>query len=90
MRSKRSAMKKICFVFVLLGLSLLYVASRTQVVELGYEVSHLRTDVMELQRTNNLLKSQIAKSKSTPVLAQWAKRLNLSPPRGDQVLTFED
>lgn len=90
MRPRGSMMKKIGSVFVLLIFALLYVASRTQVVELGYEVSHLRADVAETNRTNRLLRSQIAKAKATSTLANWAKQLHLAPPRGDQVLVLED
>ena len=81
--------RKIILVFVALGLALLYVGSRIKVVELGYEVSKLQSQVNEMTRENSLLKSKVASGSSTARLAEWAKRLNMAPPEAKQVLFLE-
>lgn len=89
MKEIKRASKKILLVLCLLGLALLYAASRIQVIEKGYEVSKLRAKIGEMERANGLLRSKVAAAKSTEKLARWTQRLQFSPPKPDQVLFVE-
>lgn len=89
MKEIKRASKKILVVLCLLGLALLYAASRIQVIEKGYEVSKLRAKLGEMERTNGLLRSKVAAAKSTSMLARWTEKLQFAPPKPGEVLFVE-
>ena len=78
--------KRILQILVVLGLALLYAGSRIKMVELGYEVSRLRSEIAEMNRENALLKSKAAQKKSADRLSQWAQNLGMATPAADRVL----
>lgn len=83
-------LKKIFLLVGAMGLALLYAASRIQIVEMGYEVSRIQSKVMEMRRTNSLLKSKLALAKATGRLDLWSRNLNMMLPEQRQILLVEE
>ena len=81
--------RKIILVFIVLLFALSYAWSRIKVVELGYEVSKLQSQVSEMARDNSLLRSKVAAGGSTSRLADWARRFGMTPPDAAHVLFLE-
>lgn len=83
-------LKKIFFLVGVMGLALLYAASRIQRVEIGYEVSRQQAKVLEMRRTNKLLKSKLAMAKATSRLDLWSRELQMTLPSLKQILWVEE
>lgn len=83
-------LKKIFFLAAVMGLALLYAASRIQIVEMGYEVSRRQAKVTEMRRTNKLLKSKLALAKATSRLDIWSRELRMTLPSLPQILWVEE
>ncbi|MDO8528262.1 MAG: hypothetical protein Q7T03_11350 [Deltaproteobacteria bacterium] len=82
--------KKIFLVLIFLSLALLFAGSRIKVVQLGYEVSRLKSGAAEMVRNNSLLKSKAAEMQSTGKLAEWALKLEMTTPAASQVLFIKE
>jgi cell division protein FtsL len=75
-------------VIVLVALFLVW--ARIQVIQLGYEVSRLRKDVMELGQRRDLLEADVAKLKSPERLETTATvRFGMRSPMGDEVVVLK-
>ena len=79
--------------FSLLGcgmlVALLFVWTRIQVIQLGYEVSRVRKDVTELTRQRDLLQAEIAQLKTPDRLSKVASdRFGMRLPMGDEVVAL--
>lgn len=83
-------LKKIFLLVVVMGLALLYAASRIQIVEMGYEVSRIQSKVTEMRRTNSLLKSKLALAKATSRMDVWSRELGMTLPSLQQILWIEE
>lgn len=78
--------RKIFFIFVVLGVALLFAWSRIRVIELGYEVSGLKSEIEKMKQNNSLLKSRLAKAISTEELARLALQHRMQGPASDKIL----
>ncbi|MDP2600143.1 MAG: hypothetical protein Q8P84_05340 [Deltaproteobacteria bacterium] len=81
--------KRILQILVVLSLALLYAGSRIKMVELGYEVSRVKSEISEMKRENALLRSRVAQGKSADRLSQWAIKLGMTTPGADRVLFLD-
>ena len=79
-------LKKIIGVLIVLAMAVLYVYSRIEVVEMGYQVSRLKSRVTEMERTNSLLKSKAAGARATIKLDVWSRELGMALPEQSQIL----
>jgi len=67
--------------------ALLFVWTRIQVIQLGYEVSRVRKEVTDLMRQRDLLQSEIAQLKALDRLSKIAAdRFGMRLPMGDEVV----
>ncbi|MDO8493984.1 MAG: hypothetical protein Q7S68_01430 [Deltaproteobacteria bacterium] len=82
--------KKVLLLGLVLAFALLYAWSRVHVVELGYAVSRLKGECEELERSNGLFRSKVAKRASTEELVSFAQKFGMVPPRQDQIIFMED
>ncbi len=82
--------RRLVQLLIVLAMALLYVGSRIKIVELGYEVSRLRSEISETKRENALLKSKVAHARSTERLAEWAERLGMTTPAANRVLFLNE
>ena len=78
-------MRRFLLILFFLAVALAYAGSRIRVVELGYKVSKLKTEVEGLRRKNGVLKSEVAKALATVNLSGWSGKLGLASPRADQI-----
>lgn len=81
--------KRIILLLIVLSLALLYAGSRIKMVELGYKVSRLKSEISEMKRENALLRSRVAQGKSADRLSQWAIKLGMTTPGADRVLFLD-
>lgn len=71
-------------------LLLVYVWTRVQVLQLGYEVSKIRKETTELAQQRDLLGSDVATLKSPDRLSKIATELfGMRLPGGDEVVILE-
>lgn len=82
--------RRLFFIGIILGCALLYALIRIRVIEMGYEVSALKSKVAEIKRENGLLKSQVAAASATSRLSAWTKVLGLKPPDAGRILYLEE
>lgn len=67
--------------------ALLFVWMRVQVIQLGYEVSKIRRDTMQLREQKNILESEIAAQKSPQRLEEIAASIfGMRSPQGDEIV----
>lgn len=81
--------KKISLIVVVLALALLFAWSRIRVIEMGYEISSLKDQVAAMERVNGLLRSRVAKAKSTSQFDLWTKQFGFVSPGRSQVIFME-
>lgn len=81
--------RKLFWIGILLGGALLYATIRIRVIELGYQVSELKSQASEIKRANGLLKSFVASAKANDRLAAWTKALGLTVPSAGRILYLE-
>ncbi|NWF92680.1 MAG: cell division protein FtsL [Syntrophaceae bacterium] len=71
----------------LVGVSLFYVWSRIQVIQLGYEISNALKEERALAEANKRLRLEIATLKSYPRIEKVAvEELKMVKPKPDQVI----
>ena len=86
-----SILKKTLFLLAIgFCLAMAYAWSRIKVIELGYEVSRLKSGVASAQREVSLLRSQVAEAKSSEKLAEEAKQAGLVLPLSGQVIFLNE
>lgn len=74
-------------IVVLVALFLVW--ARIQVIQLGYEVSRLRKEVMDLGQRRDILEADVAKLKSPERLEATATdRFGMRLPMGDEVVVL--
>lgn len=79
--------RRIFFVLLsALSLALLFAWSRIHIIELGYEVSKLKSEVETIARLNGVLKSQVARAQSMEELLKLSAGFNMQSPSGEKVL----
>ena len=81
--------RKIIFGFVGFALALLFVWSRIHVVELGYIVSGLKEESVQMEREIGLLKSNLAKQLTTAELVEFANKVGMSSPKPEQIIYLD-
>jgi len=68
-------------------IALLFVWTRIQVIQLGYEVSRVRKEVTDLMRQRDMLQSEIGQLKTPDRLSKVAaERFGMRLPMGDEVV----
>lgn len=68
-------------------MALLFVWTRIQVIQLGYEVSRIRKETTDLMRQRDRLEADIAELKSPDRLSRVAsERFGMRLPMGDEVV----
>lgn len=68
-------------------LALFYVWARVQIVQLGYEITALRSELEGMSKQASMLEIEIAKMKAPERLEGFAKtRLGMRPPSVDQII----
>ena len=89
MATRRYLRQSLSLLAVGVLLALLFVWTRIQVIQLGYEVSRVRNDVTELKRQRDSIESEIAEFKSPERLsAVAADRFGMRLPMGDEVVVL--
>lgn len=83
--------KSFCLlILVSLCLALIFVWTRIEVVQLGYDISKLHSQIRDLSKEENLLQSEVAKLKSPARLEAMAKgELGMRLPFGDEIIFIE-
>jgi cell division protein FtsL len=75
---------------IVLCLALLYVWTRIQVVQLGYDVSRLTGTIKELTKQRSILEAEVAKLKSAARLETKAiQDFGMRLPSGEEVVFVE-
>ncbi|MFH1874271.1 MAG: cell division protein FtsL [Pseudomonadota bacterium] len=75
---------------VVIVLALVYVWTRIQVVQLGYDVSGLTSEVKELNQQKSILQAEVAKLRSPARLDEIARtKLGMRLPFGDEIIFVE-
>lgn len=86
---------KIVFKLLVIGvlaviMALFYIWSRVQIVQIGYEINHLKQQQQVLVDQNKKLKMELMVLKSPEVLHQLAeKELNLKVPNNNQIVNLK-
>lgn len=86
---KHPISRKVFFIIVGFLFAVLYVTTRVQVVEVGYEVIRAQEKVQELKQAQGLLKTRIATANATFRLDLLTKRLEMEPPNEDNILFMD-
>ncbi len=75
---------------IIMVLALVYVWTRIQVVQLGYDVSSLTSEVKKLSQEKSILQSEVARLKSPARLDKIARtKLGMRQPFGDEIIFVE-
>ncbi len=88
--SRRYLRQAFTLLAVVVVLALLYVWTRIQVIQLGYEVSRIRKETTELAQQRDMLEAEVAAQKSAERLAEVAvQRFGMRLPNGDEVVIVQ-
>ena len=88
-RSTNRILFFILFLLFLIGGSLVYVWSRIQVIQLGYEISNALKEERALAEANKRLRLEIATLKSYTRIEKFAvEELRMAKPKPDQVIVI--
>jgi len=85
---------KLVFKMLMLGafvvmLSLFYIWSRTQIVQIGYEINEHKAIQVDVLNQNKNLKMELGLLKNPQRIERFAKKLNLHEPKPGQIIAIE-
>ncbi len=87
---RRYVRQVVTLISITLGLGLLFVWTRVQVIQLGYEVSRIRKETKSLTEEKNLLEADILTLLSPERLEKAAvERFGMRLPLGDEIVIVE-
>lgn len=88
LKARRRYINQVVILFAIaVGFALIYVWTRVQVVQLGYEVSRIRKETTALAQQKDLLKAEVARLLSPERLEQAARELfGMRLPGGDEIV----
>ncbi|MBN1282183.1 MAG: cell division protein FtsL [Proteobacteria bacterium] len=85
--SRRYLRQVFSLLAVVMLVALLFVWTRIQVIQLGYEVSRIRSEVTELGRQRDMLQAEIGELRAPDRLSRIAsERFGMRLPMGDEVV----
>ena len=88
--SRRYLRQALSLLAVCVLLALLYVWTRVQVIQLGYEVSRVRKETTELMQQRDMLESEVAQQKAPERLSKVAaEKFGMRLPNGDEVVIVQ-
>ena len=88
---RRLIRRGLACLFIITLLALFCVWSRTEVVQLGYDIASITKETNEASKQIKELEGDIAKLKSSKRLRDIAAtKLGMAPPRGDQIVFVKE
>lgn len=87
---RRHVRQIIVLLSIVMIMALLFVWTRIQVIQVGYEVSRQRKEVSDLIEQKHILEAEVAELKSPARLEQIAReQFGMRSPQGDEIVFLE-